>query len=67
MNHYAVILHKFGEETGRELLSASCSCGWRSNIWYSHEAFAIESYGRHSEAVAEGSNVAWMVAPQGAA
>jgi hypothetical protein len=61
--HHIVVLNKRGEETGLPLQSASCSCGWRSNIWYAGSAFVMESYGRHIDAVKEGSTVPWMVAP----
>ena len=66
-DHYCITVHKVGEETGRRLISATCGCGWKSGIWYGHEAYVAESFARHERAIEEGSTVPWMVASQGAA
>lgn len=62
--HAPLVLHKIGEETGRALQQATCSCGWKSRIWYVGDEYVTASYEGHARAVAEGSTVPWMVAPQ---
>ncbi len=66
MEHFLIVLNKRGESTGLPLVQATCNCGWRGGAWYSGTGYVIESYNRHTRAVAEGSTVPWMVAPQGA-
>lgn len=62
--HVPVTLHKFGEQTGMLLKSASCSCGWQARVWYASEAYVGQSFARHMKAVIEGSTVPWMRAPE---
>ncbi len=65
MTHDLVTLQKIGEETGRELISASCTCGWRSQTWYSvaGHPYMRESFQRHVGAIDDPEAPAWMLAP----
>ena len=64
--HVPVIRHKIGEETGRRLKSAGCSCGWQSYVWYSGDEYVGACFARHMTAVVSNSGVRSMLAPEGA-
>ena len=58
MDHYCITVHKTGADTGRHLISATCGCGWKSGIWYGHEAYVAESYARHERDIEAGRRLA---------
>ena len=50
-DHVRIVHHKVGEETGRLLKSAGCTCGWHAGIWFAADEYVEQSYQRHVRAV----------------
>ena len=46
--HEFIPVSKIGEETGRVLQRATCSCGWVAGVWFSSPEYVTQSFERHA-------------------